>query len=201
MTKAGRPPKYREEFPELATQFCRLGATNADLAQAFKVSAPCIDRWLAKKPEFRRAVEEGRELADARVANALFLRATGYSHPEVHVSSYLGEVTCTPIMKHYPPETGAITLWLLNRRPDLWRAKQSIELSGPDGDPIQIEAAKRIMAADAEEFARIMNEERDRLGMPPREAKAVREFGGMIAQADAELGPVLDAEMVHEAAD
>jgi hypothetical protein len=51
----------------------------------------------------------------------------GYSHPEVHVSNYQGEITLTPLTKHYPPDTQAASLWLRNRQPQKWRDKHEHE--------------------------------------------------------------------------
>jgi len=73
-------------------------------------------------------------LADAEVANKLFQRATGYSHDDVHISNYQGQVCITPIIKHYAPDTTACIFWLKNRRPDLWRDRT--EVNPEDDEPI-----------------------------------------------------------------
>ena len=72
------------------------------------------------------------------MAERLYKRALGYEHPEVHVSNYQGEITLTPLTKHYPPDTQAASLWLRNRQPKKWRDKQDLEHSGPDGGPIAL---------------------------------------------------------------
>jgi hypothetical protein len=59
----------------LARTFCRLGATNDELARMFEVARRTIDRWSAGFPEFPAAVEEGRAVADADVAGRLYARA------------------------------------------------------------------------------------------------------------------------------
>lgn len=119
----GRPTVYKPEYCGIATQLCKLGAINEDLAKFFGVAPSTVDKWLKEKPEFSGAIKAGREIADAEVAEKLFHRAIGYSHPEVHVSNYLGKITKTPLVKHYPPDTAAAFIWLKNRRPDLWRDK------------------------------------------------------------------------------
>jgi len=134
----GRPSSYKPEFCHLAEQHCLLGATNDDLARLFEVAPSTIDLWIKKKPEFSGAVKKGRADADAKVARSLFERACGYSHPDVHISNYQGEVTVTEVTKHYPPDTAAAFIWLKNRRPDLWRDKQEHQLSGPNGEPVQV---------------------------------------------------------------
>ncbi|MCG8643425.1 MAG: hypothetical protein MI862_27100 [Desulfobacterales bacterium] len=40
----------------------------------------------------------------ANVLGALYKRAVGYSHPDVHISVYQGDVIITDITKHYPPD-------------------------------------------------------------------------------------------------
>ena len=51
----------------------------------------------------------------------------------MHISNYQGQVTLTPIIKHYPPDTTAAIFWLKNRKTDQWRDKQDVEHSGSVG--------------------------------------------------------------------
>ena len=135
-SQRGRPTLFKPEMYDQARDRCMLGATNPELADFLGVDLETIKRWIREDDKFRTAVWEGRDGADARVAKSLYHRATGYSHPDTHTSSYLGDITETPITKHYPPDVTAATWWLKNRRPDLWRDRQ--ELTGADGAPIQI---------------------------------------------------------------
>jgi hypothetical protein len=54
-----------------------LGHTNEELAAVFNVDPSTIQRWLVEKSSFRKAVERGREAADAKVARSMYRRATG----------------------------------------------------------------------------------------------------------------------------
>ena len=83
------------------------------------------------------SLKSGKEIADATVASKLYHRAIGYDHDDVHIYNCKGEVTLTPIKKHYPPDTVACIFWLKNRRPAQWREK--IEHTGVDGQPIQLQ--------------------------------------------------------------
>jgi len=136
---AGRPSRYKEEFNDQARKLCRLGATDKELAEFFGVAVSTLNLWKQKHPEFSESLKEGKQLADAEVADKLFQRATGYSHPDVHISNYQGEVTITPITKHYPPDPTSMIFWLKNRRPDLWRDKP--EPNDDDGNvlPVKVE--------------------------------------------------------------
>ena len=75
--RPGRPPQYKPEFARQVMNYCLLGATNKELGRVFGVDERTINRWLVTKPEFCQAVKNGRELADAQVARALYLKATG----------------------------------------------------------------------------------------------------------------------------
>jgi hypothetical protein len=103
-----------------------------ELADFFGCGIPTMYRWRAEHPEFQNAIKVGKAELDERVERSLYQRAVGYSHPDVHVSNYQGEVTLTPIVKHYPPDVAAAFIWLKNRRPEKWRDKQEIDLKADE---------------------------------------------------------------------
>jgi hypothetical protein len=115
---------------------CLLGATDKKLADFFEVEESTINEWKLVHADFAESITRGKEAADAEIAQALFHRAKGYSHPEVDIKVVASEIVQTPLVKHYPPDTAAASLWLRNRQPKLWRDKQDLEHSGPDGGPI-----------------------------------------------------------------
>ena len=142
----GRPTKYRDEYCKLAYQFCLLGATDARLAENFEVTEQTLNNWKTEHPEFFESIKEGREVADAKVADALYNRAIGYSHPDVDIRTVsvgigVSKIVTTDIIKHYPPDTGAAMAWLKNRQPKQWRDKQEVALSTPDGAPLVVRFA------------------------------------------------------------
>jgi hypothetical protein len=134
----GRPSKFREEFVEQAYKLCLLGASDAQMADFFGINEDTLNQWKHRYPAFRESFRRGKDLADAEIALSLYHRAKGYEHPDVHVSSYEGEVTLTPLVKRYPPDTQAASLWLRNRQSRKWRDR--IEHTGADGGPISLEA-------------------------------------------------------------
>ena len=83
MAKRGPVPNYKPDFCPIAYKFCLLGATNEDLADLFEVSLATIGNWLAKYPDFKKAVQEGRDVADADVAHSLHQQAKSFTHPDV----------------------------------------------------------------------------------------------------------------------
>jgi transposase-like protein len=126
--RPGRPSKFKPEFCKQAVGLTKLGATDREVAEFFEVSEVTLNTWKHQHPEFLKSLKQGKESADNRVEQSLYRRALGYSHDEVHISNYMGEVTQTPIVKHYAPDTTACIFWLKNRKPAEWRDR--IEHSG-----------------------------------------------------------------------
>lgn len=124
---AGRPTKYRPENAEQARKLCLLGATDAEMADFFQVEQKTIDNWKKDHPEFLQSITRGKQQADAEVAEKLFERAKGYSHPEDKIFNDNGSAMVVPTVKHYPPDTQAASLWLRNRQPGKWRDKQHLD--------------------------------------------------------------------------
>ncbi|AEJ01250.1 hypothetical protein Nit79A3_1418 [Nitrosomonas sp. Is79A3] len=119
----GRPTGYREKYNKQAYRLCLLGAIDDELAEFFEVDVSTIKRWKKNHAGFRAAIKKGKIAADSKVAERLYERAMGYSHPETHVSNYKGEITKTELIKHYPPDTAAAFILLKNRHPDKWKDK------------------------------------------------------------------------------
>lgn len=126
----GCPTKYKAEYAELAYNYCLMGASEPDLQRLFDVSPQTLYNWRSLHPDFLEGCKKGKEEADAKVARALFLRATGYEHPEDDIRVVAGQIEITPTIKRYPPDTGAAMAWLKNRQPHLWREKVEVEHSG-----------------------------------------------------------------------
>jgi len=133
--KPGRPTDYRPKFAGQAEKLCLLGATDKDLADFFEVSESTLNLWKQKYPKFSESVKKGKVLADSHVAERLYQRALGYTCDDVHISNYQGDITITPIKKHYPPDTTAGIFWLKNRQRKNWRDIKA--QSPPVSVPIQ----------------------------------------------------------------
>lgn len=136
----GRPTLYQAAYAEQARRLALLGQTDAEMAAFFGVSERTFHGWKKSHPDFLQSIKEGKADADAKVAEGLYSRAVGYSHPDVHISNYQGEITVTNIVKHYPPDTAAAFIWLKNRQPDKWRDRiehqADVTVSGPGGDEL-----------------------------------------------------------------
>jgi len=85
-----------------------LGYKNARTLYRFFTTAELSEMESAAIVE--RKARSSRQRA--HIYTALYKRAIGYSHPDVHISNYQGEITITDIIKHYPPETQAAREYL-----------------------------------------------------------------------------------------
>lgn len=128
---AGRPTKYKPEFCEQAAALSRLGATDREMCDFFKVSEPTLNLWKSVHPEFSKSIKLAKVAADKRVERSLYQRALGYSHDAVKIFCDKDNgVTEVPYIEHYPPETTACIFWLKNRRPQVWRDRKDVEVKG-----------------------------------------------------------------------
>lgn len=139
----GRPTKYRPDMADQAEKLCKLGATDAELAEFFEVHEDTVNEWKRVHPEFSESIKRGKTLADAEVADRLYQRALGYSHAAEKVFCSEGVVTRADTIAHYPPDTTAAIFWLKNRQSAKWRDKATTEHAGEvkvviaydEGDP------------------------------------------------------------------
>lgn len=126
--QGGRPSKYKPAFNQQAYKLCLLGATDKELADFFEVSVRVLNYWKKEYPGFLHSIKGGKVQADAVVAEKLFKRATGYSHPDEQIFIYYGKPVIVKTKKHYAPDTTAAIFWLKNRAKETWRDKQDLSL-------------------------------------------------------------------------
>lgn len=129
MADVGRPSKYKEEYNQTAYKLCLLGSTDKDLASFFEVAESTINEWKLQFPEFSESIKEGKEIADATIAQKLYHRAKGYEHAEDKIFLFEGEPVIVPTVKHYAPDPTSAIFWLKNRQPAKWRDKQELEVT------------------------------------------------------------------------
>lgn len=125
--QTGRPTDYKDEYCEQAKKLCLLGATDKQLADFFSVTEQTVNNWKNDHPEFFESLKEGKQLADAKVAESLYNRARGYEHTEDKVFNDNGTPMVVPTIKHYPPDSTACIFWLKNRDPEKWRDKTHLD--------------------------------------------------------------------------
>jgi hypothetical protein len=102
------------------------------MAEAVGIHVDELYVWKTKYPRFAEAIASGKILADANMAERLYLRGMGYSHEAIKIFMPAGASApvYAPYTQHYPPDTQAASLWLRNRQPRLWRDKREVEHLG-----------------------------------------------------------------------
>ena len=111
-----------------------------------------IHNWKKDHPEFFESITRGKHVANFHIAQKLYNRAEGSEwieqRPFKLKKKYIDdkgnkveeeEVVTVNVKMAAPPDVQAIKYFLGNRRPDLWRDKVNMEMTGEDGGPIQIE--------------------------------------------------------------
>ncbi len=150
MADVGRPTDYREEFNEQAYKFALLGATDEQISDFFGICVATLNLWKHKHHKFIESIKKGKLNADAQVAEALYHRAKGYKHPDVHVSNFQGEITLTPLTKYYPPDTAAAFIWLKNRQGKTWKDRKDSSENIDNADEHFKKIADAITASDTD---------------------------------------------------
>ena len=114
----------------LIESWARDGYTVQDIATRIGIAQQTLRAWMNKYPEIKQAVNNGRELVDYKVENALLKAALGYKTKEVRVATIIrnGKVFETQketIEREAAPNVSACTAWLYNRKPKVWKNMNS----------------------------------------------------------------------------
>ena len=144
---AGRRVVYRAEFAGQVEKLCKLGAGDEEVAEFFGVGVEVLEKWRRERGEFDEAVRRGKMLADAEVADRLFLRAVGYSREGVKVMARGGKEgpAMVPCEEYYAPDVRACIFWLKNRRPDLWGERVLDAGDGDDGEAMVLRVSEEAL--------------------------------------------------------
>lgn len=138
MTKKGRPSKFKPEFVSQAKKLAKQGWTLAEMADFWDVDERSVQRWMADRPSFCRAIKQGRVLPDDRVEESLYRRAVGYEHDSEEIKVVDKGVVRVPIIKRYPPDPVACIFWLRNRRPNRWSNAPDPSGEGENAVPTRV---------------------------------------------------------------
>lgn len=120
--KTGRKSKFDPKMIKEAKDLAEQGLIDDEMAEYWNVTKQTLNNWKKDFPAFFDSLKKGKRVADEKVVMSLFQRATGYSHPDTHISGAGGYPRAIPIVKHYPPDVTAIIFWLCNRQRENWRS-------------------------------------------------------------------------------
>ncbi len=138
-----RASKFKEEYTHQAEVACKEGGfTTPKLAKLFKVATSTVNKWMKDFPEFKAAVQRGKDHFDTvKVEKSLLKRALGYKYTEVtsepvtavvdgKIVTSNGVLVTKKVKKEIAPDTTAQIFFLKNRNPERWRDARNIDVSG-----------------------------------------------------------------------
>lgn len=129
----GRKTKYDPEtFPDLAYKYAAEGMIEREIAKKLGISVCTLNEYKKRYPEFLQSLKEGKKPVDVAVEKALLKRATGYDvdTEEVEYDGNGNLIKKKLGKNHVKPDPTSMIFWLKNRRPDKWRDKQDVEMTG-----------------------------------------------------------------------
>jgi len=124
--------------------WARNGLTLDDIAHNLGVGKTTFFKYIKTKQELKIALDNGKEVADIRVENALYRKAVGYFSKEQKVVTLRQpdgsqETEVVEYDKWNEPDTTAMIFWLKNRKPGAWRDKVEIQEVSEDIPTLLIE--------------------------------------------------------------
>ena len=111
--------------------WAREGLTDEQIAEKIGIHRDTLNEGKTKYPDISDTLKKGKEVVDLQVENALLKRALGYEYEEISKKYESGTLTEKKVtIKQVIPDTTAQIFWLKNRRPDKWKDKQDVQVSG-----------------------------------------------------------------------
>lgn len=162
-----------EEICDTIKRLALLGLSRDAICAFLDISPRDFKRKLKVYPHVKEALQEGQLLADGKVVNALYHKATGYTHPDEEIKVIDDKVVRVKTTKHYAPDTQAAIFILKNRHPDKWRDR--VEHTGANGAPLHPEGMSDLEVARRVLFAMQMAQKADqgKLTDPAHNAKDI----------------------------
>lgn len=116
----------QDDYLQLIEGLARDGYTYKDVANRMGVNCQTLYKWVKKYPELENALNQGREIVDYKVENALLKSALGYKTKECKITSIINngvlvETQKETVTRDVAPNVTAIQVWLYNRLPDKWK--------------------------------------------------------------------------------
>jgi len=140
----GKPPSlgkdWTEDRPRQVHELALLGLTDEQMCKVLGITTTALYTWKENSMELFNALQEGKTIADAKVAAALYKRAVGYDVEEEHVSIYKGEPIITVITKHIAPDPWSAVKWLGTRQKSLWSETQRLDITNTNINIMKFDA-------------------------------------------------------------
>lgn len=125
--------------------WARDGLTDEQIAHNMGINVATLYRWKNDFSEICDTLKRGKEVIDRHVENALLKRAMGYKYDEITREPVTDPDTGKDVLavskvitKQVAPDVTAQIFWLKNRKPGEWRDKRETELTGKDGEALNV---------------------------------------------------------------
>lgn len=142
-SKPGRKPTFTQKHKEVMLKLAPRGFSNDEIADIIGCDRATFYRWLQKDPVLGDSLKLAKVEVDDQVERSLLEKAVGgYTTEEVteEVNPETGNVITRIIKKkQHASDTTSMIFWLKNRRPDTWREKRDIEVTGDSVINIKVE--------------------------------------------------------------
>jgi len=153
----------KSKYPEWGTPeglikvqgWARDGLLETQIAAKMGISVATLNNYKNEHVEFLEAIKSGKDIPDRKVENSLLKRALGYEYVETtrepcrDEDGVVSMKVTKEVTKQVVADTTAQIFWLKNRKPEAWRDKRDIELSGKVNlsDTLK-EARERVLNAE-----------------------------------------------------
>jgi len=146
--------KWSDSLKPVILNLATRGKTNSEIAMLLGICEATFYNWLNNfAPDLLESLKNATKEPIKNVERALYERAMGYSCQEtkVHMTKS-GVIKTKDVIKHYPPSETAMKYYLGNKKPEDWKEKREVEVTGDeptrnlslafscDEDPAEVDA-------------------------------------------------------------
>jgi hypothetical protein len=127
--KPGENGKYYthvKPYLDEITGWLKEGFTDYSICEKLNISHQA---WIDYKKAHTELIEcytRAQKARNALVYNKQYESAIGYSHKELYIAQYQGQIVEKEITKHYPPNERAAALFLVNNDPDFKTGREPV---------------------------------------------------------------------------
>ena len=127
----------------LIEAWARDGLTDEQIAHNMGIAYSTLRVWRDKFSALSAALKRGKDVVDIEVENALLNKALGITktiNKPIKVKEVIYDngkrisekehIEYAQEEIYIPPDTTAQIFWLKNRKPEMWRDKQNVEVNG-----------------------------------------------------------------------
>jgi len=133
-TRRAKNIKFDYKFVKMASRLMASGVRQKDLAFVMGVHPQTISNWKAKYPVFRKALEDGKEMAVSGLINTGLRAATGYEIEETTTeyvkdreSGEWVEIKKRVVSKQRDPNPSLLMFFLTNLAPEQFKKRVEVD--------------------------------------------------------------------------